>query len=81
MSEFEFDEEIGISNFKDFELLKKVNFKHQDPSGQFWGLNKNGYMIAGFFARKIERRVIISIDGYQCDIPKSLADKIIAGEI
>tara|TARA_R110000744_G_scaffold93089_1_gene179905 strand:- start:490 stop:735 length:246 start_codon:yes stop_codon:yes gene_type:complete len=81
MSEFEFDEEIEISHFKEFKIFKKVNFKHKDPSELFWGLNENGYMIAGFCARKIEPTVTVYFNGKAHYISKSLADKIMAGEV
>ena len=84
--EFKFDEEIEISHFKEFTIFKKVNFNHQDPNGKFWGLSKNGYMIAGFFARKVEPTVTVYFlnklkGSVGHDIPKSLADKIQAGDI
>tara|TARA_R110000796_G_scaffold158544_1_gene275233 strand:+ start:417 stop:686 length:270 start_codon:yes stop_codon:yes gene_type:complete len=89
MSVFKFDEEIELSNFKDFELIIRVNFKHQDPNGQFWGLTKNGYMIGRSYACKIEPKVkmyfadsqgyAITHESYQ--ISKKLADTIKAGNI
>ena len=82
---FELDEEIQVSNCRDFRSIKEVKFKHQDPDCEVWGVTTNGYIIGRSYARKIQPKVRITIhyDSHQhfCEISKELADKIKAGEL
>ena len=85
MSEFEFNENIIVSMNQNFATKFKAQYlgAHLDgkvPLFEVW-LTEQNFSCCFLHARKIEPRVIISIDGYQCDIPKSLADKIMAGEV
>ena len=91
MNEFELNDEIELSDHSGFkkENTHKALFKSQDPDSLYWGIDKEGYMRNGLFARKIEPMVKVWIgeldsNGYPervfYKIPKALADKIKAGE-
>ena len=96
MSEFELDEEIEVSDYDDFPkdatykryFLVDVNeSKHrksnETPYSRFRTINDRGEVSAYDFARKIEPKVLVSIGGCRGThyISKTLADKIIAGEV
>ena len=90
--EFEFDDEIEISfnsGFADRSGTFKGKFKHLDPSGPYWAVDKDGFMRCGDFARKVEPMVKVRVCLAENDfsytttvheIRKSLADKLIAGD-
>ena len=81
--EFQLDEEIEVSSWQDFSMnLVKGKFKHLDPDGYYWIVDKDGKIRRAKFARKVEPMVEIMQAGVcrYYKIPKSLMDKIIAGE-
>ena len=90
--QFEFDDEIEISfnsGFADRSGTFKGKFKHLDPSGPYWAVDKDGFMRCGDFARKVEPMVKVRVCLAENDfsytttvheIRKSLADKLIAGD-
>ena len=84
--EFEFDDEIEVSPVADFSFSWKGKFKHLDPSGPYWVVDEDGHMRCGKFARKVEPMITVYFDDLSgmivkdCLIPKSLADKIKAGD-
>jgi hypothetical protein len=88
MNEFEFDEEIELSDLGDFSKnVLRGKFRHQNPnSGSYWAADRHGYMFNSTFARKIEPKVMIVLYGEGSraqtrQIPQSLADKILAREV
>ena len=87
--EFKIDNEIEVSfnsSFDDRSGTFKGKFKHLDPSGSYWVVDKDGFMRCGDFARKVEPMVVIYDREEELKptrshtIPKSLMDKIIAGD-
>jgi hypothetical protein len=85
---FAAEQEIESSNFVNFDKKIKVFFKHRDttPAKTFWGVDEDGVMRAGKYAREIAPKVMIllylSVGTSQTRlISKQLADKILAGDI
>ena len=83
--EFELDDEIEIgfnSIFDDSIATFKGKFKHLDPSGPYWIVDKDGFMRCGDFARKVEPMIRISEYGEMeyWEITQAHMDKIKAGE-
>tara|TARA_R110000796_G_scaffold4724_3_gene18053 strand:- start:156 stop:440 length:285 start_codon:yes stop_codon:yes gene_type:complete len=94
MNEFEFDELIEVSNYQDFRVSHCMYFiadlsnSKQQPKldRPIMTLNKSGYTEAFSFARKIAPKVRVVLYGKGStaqtrQIPQSLADKILAGEV
>ena len=80
---FELDEEIEVSYYADFNCLHKGKFKHQDPDPTtvYWVVDKDGYMMSGSNARKIEKKVAVCINFKVYEVSVELADKIISGDV
>ena len=88
--EFEIDDEIEISfnsSFDDSSGTVKGKFKHLDPSGSYWVVDKDGFMRCGDFARKVKPMVTGYINRRQYSATKEMwkvfddaAEKIIAGD-
>ena len=86
--EFEFDEPIEISGDDSFtEGVIKGRFKYLDPWGDYWiARSSDAHMESSKFARKVEPMVAVYFDDLSgmmvkdCLIPKSLMDKLLAGD-
>jgi hypothetical protein len=86
---FAVEQEIELSNSQNFNKKTKVFFKHRDsriPEGTFWGVDEQGDMQWGKYAREIAPKVMIllylSVGTSQTRlISKQLADKILAGDV
>ena len=89
MIKFEFDELIEVSDRPDFQCVTTIRFmvdfrdtKHDWVGGYpICGIDKWGHSVEYKFARKIEPTVIVCFNGISREIPKSLADKIMSGEV
>mgnify|MGYP003643354254 CR=1 len=86
MSEFEFDEKIEISNFIGYLDSSIGKYKFTNADGKRIFADVNGYLIGATYARKIEPKVTVILYGDSStaqtrQIPQSLANKIIAGEV
>ena len=88
--EFKIDNEIEVSfnsSFDDRSGTFKGKFKHLDPSGSYWVVDKDGFMRCGDFARKVKPMVTGYINRRQYSATKEMwkvfddaAEKIIAGD-
>tara|TARA_R110000772_G_scaffold73530_1_gene160814 strand:- start:1956 stop:2228 length:273 start_codon:yes stop_codon:yes gene_type:complete len=90
MSEFKFDEEIEVSTSESFERPHWGKFicdtdKLTLPNSldKYLVLSDDGQVIDYPYARKIEPKVMVSISGCRGThyISKTLADKIVAGDV
>ncbi len=90
MSEFKFDEEVEVSDDKMFFRSRKARFVVDISESincnsvfNIVVLSDTGSLSYYKYARKIEEKVTIKILGLPVtyDIPQSLANKIIAGDI
>jgi hypothetical protein len=86
-NEFKFDEDIEVSCLPDYSnYVEKVKYRHTDPDGIFWYLDRAGFMMTTAYARKIEPTVIYfkeDLDAHLIaghEISKKLAREIRAGE-
>jgi len=86
--EFDIDDEIEVCIDNGFvSAVFKGKFKYFDPDGEYWiARDIEGHMVHAKFARKVEPMVTVYFDDLSgmmvkdCLIPKSLADKIKAGD-
>tara|TARA_R110002096_G_scaffold213750_1_gene401250 strand:- start:206 stop:670 length:465 start_codon:yes stop_codon:yes gene_type:complete len=89
--EFEFDEEIEVSYYEHFSIkhtgMFQCDFRKSRAhiargfNSNFCVIDANGKLQHGEFARKIEPTVTVCINGQYREIPKSLAEKILMGDV
>ena len=85
---FEFNDEIEVGCCADFtDDPTEGKFKHLDPEGNYWIADKDGQMMYGRYARKVEPMVTGYINSRQYSATKEMwkvfydaTDKIIAGD-
>ena len=84
--EFELNNEIEITESATNAVIEG-RFKHQDPDGDYWVVDKDGFMRCGDFARKVKPMVTGYINRRQYSATKEMwkvfddaAEKIIAGD-